>query len=57
MSNESHVSRRSFLVGAVGAAIARPEKPAAVGAPEPSSLTLADIYRMMTELSNRGAPG
>jgi kynurenine formamidase len=57
MPDESHVSRRSFLVGAVGAALARPEKPAAVGAPGPPSLTLADIDRMMTELSNWGRWG
>lgn len=57
MSNESHVSRRSFLAGAVGAALARPEKPAAMEDREPSSITLSDIDRMMTELSNWGRWG
>jgi kynurenine formamidase len=57
MPNESDVSRRSFLVGAVGAALALSEKPAAGAAVEPPSLTLADIDRMMAELSNWGRWG
>jgi len=53
--NESDVSRRTCLRGAVGGALALSMKPAAADAgAEPPSLTLADIDHMMTELSNWG---
>jgi len=57
MSNDSDVSRRSFLAGAIGAALVLPEKATADAAIEPSSLTQADFERMMTELSNWGRWG
>jgi kynurenine formamidase len=62
MSSESDVPRRSFLVGAIGAAFALAEKARGAGSGadadvEPPSLTLAEIDRMMTELSNWGRWG
>src|ERR1700730_19228415 len=57
MSNDSDVSRRSFLAGAIGAALVLPEKATAEPAIHPSSLTQADFERMMTELSNWGRWG
>jgi hypothetical protein len=50
MSNDSDVSRRSFLAGAIGAALVLPEKATVDAAIEPPSLTQADFERMMTEL-------
>ncbi len=59
MTNESDVSRRSFLAGAVGAAIGLSAAPAAEAraAVEPPTLTLADMDRMMKEVSNWGRWG
>ena len=59
--NESDISQLiTFLRGAVGGALALSMNPAAADAGagvEPPSLTLADIDRMMTELSNWGRWG
>ena len=59
MPNEPDVSRRNFLVGAIGAAaFALSDKPAASAATAVApNLTLADIDRMMNELSNWGRWG
>jgi kynurenine formamidase len=57
MSNDSAVSRRSFLVGGLVAALASPENSVAHAAAELPNLTLADIDRMMKELSNWGRWG
>jgi kynurenine formamidase len=57
VSNQSNISRRSFLAGTIGSALALSEQPAAATPIESPSLTKADFDRMMTELSNWGRWG
>jgi kynurenine formamidase len=52
VTEESDFSRRNFLVGAAGAALALATKTGAAVPSDVPSLTMADIDRMMKELSN-----
>ena len=57
MPNESDLSRRSFLVGTLGTALASSVTPAPGRAADAPGLTKADIDRMMKEFSNWGRWG